>query len=253
MKYVFLVLIQLFIFQVTAQTVKDWFVADSTVRFPKELTADSGVFNRDEAYKYLLKLVKDKSLIELPEFADKNEVWGKYYTIPSSKKKIVCLEVMPAIDFEFHLLLELDEKGLIRALEPYFHGNYSCCWTNFDGFFRFGEGVAFRACGTGSGFCDASRYLFQRVAPQDSLVALQENLFSSMEGDDFYEIRSDWKCSADSVFIDYTYVSGKLFWIEESQSYQQEPLKQETSNYSFPLVNGTIYISDESELPTDKF
>lgn len=235
-------------------TLKDLFPVDSLTHFPAKLDADSGFFKRDEAFACLRELIADTSEVRFPSYADKEEVWGKYYRVQATGNYIVCImTVLESVDFEFHLLIEVKNDGRIQVIEPYFHGNYSCCWTNFDGFFRFGEGLAIRTCGTGSGFCDSHRYLFQKVTQQDSLVALQENMFSSMEGNDYYEIQSKWSCNRDSVFIDYEYVSGKMKWIEAKQEYRMRPKKKKQESYAFPLLNGVISISDKSKIPEGIF
>lgn len=235
-------------------TLKDLFPVDSLTYFPAKLEADSGVFNRDKAFDCLRKLITDTSEVRFPTYAEKDETWGKYYFVPATGNYIVCIMTeLESVDFEFHLLIEVQNDGHIQTIEPYFHGNYSCCWTNFDGFFRFGNGLAFRYCGTGSGLCSAQRYLFDKVWPQDSLTALEDFTFFTYEGDEYSKIRSEWRMDHDSVSINYEFVFGKMKWIEARDEFRFKPKKKKQESYTFPLVNGVISIPDNMKIPEGIF
>ncbi|MFM6935404.1 MAG: hypothetical protein ACKOXP_08175 [Flavobacteriales bacterium] len=89
---------------------------------------------------------------------------GKYFKSKETGNYIICLlDLQHKFEFETHVLIELqcvkNNAYKLVAKERYFHGNYSCCWTNyFTGFNQMGNYFMLDVCGTGSGFCSAKTY-----------------------------------------------------------------------------------------------
>lgn len=218
------------------------------------MEVDSGYFKVNETFACIRELISDTSDIRFPTYAKEDEIWGKYYRVPATGNYVICLlTTLKSMDFEFHLLIEVTADRHIQAIEPYFHGNYPCCWINFDGFFRFGDGVAIRCCGTGSSYCGAQRYLFQNVSPQDSLIALEDNAFFVDEDNSYQEIQSVWSYHHDRVSIEYNYITGSWNWDKNGEEVTFQREKEKRESYTFPLMNGVIVISDESKIPKSIF
>ena len=90
---------------------------------------------------------------------------GKYYRIPERAGYLVCASQLS--HDEGHTLAEIGTDGRVVRAEPFYHGNYACCWTGYrEGFRKYGDFFGLKICGTGSGHCADYLFLFQEVIPQ---------------------------------------------------------------------------------------
>ncbi len=133
---------------------------------------------------YILKPVA-KHLFSISLFTDTgnvNTTWhllkdtdtiGKYYRSPKSGNYVFCILDYGTTSYEPHDLFEISHNGSnwkMIASEKYYHGNYPCCWGNhFEGFKKDGNMFTIKICGTGTGHCASNLYVFEKVAPEDSL------------------------------------------------------------------------------------
>lgn len=157
------------------------------IRIELALTNDFGYITKRAGIDILDQVKMSRKTDEWFEYIKDVDTIGKYIKSKETGNYILCiLDLQHKFEVETHVLIELkcmkNNTYKLVAKERYFHGNYSCCWTNyFSGFNQIGNYFMFDVCGTGSGFCGTKTYYFKNVIPQDSLIGIADNYSSQFD------------------------------------------------------------------------
>lgn len=180
------------------------------------LINDSGYINKKQGLPFLLHRKFSDTTQKSWRYIKDTDTIAKYYKKNKNTYFICFFDYnMIQYDFETNLLIEIkvsSKKQEVIKVERYFHGNYSCCWNNFDGFQKKGDYFMFNYCGTGSGYCSSQMVIMQDVLPQEKAsYILNNNSFCNSEFGYYSTCYGRLlKISDSQVEIEYHYQNGKM-------------------------------------------
>lgn len=153
------------------------------------------------------------------------DTFGKYYRQPDGNI-MACLLDVGGPSFETHLLMEVRPDDSLISAERFFHGNYPCCWENFDGFGKFRDYYYLKICNTGTAFCMSSICVFKNVQPQDSMSPIIQGYWSGSMGGEARDLTSQWTINGDSLLMHY----------QLEEYYCMDTLKRSIKTATFSII-----------------
>lgn len=155
----------------------------------REAGKDSGFVQKVEALKLLTQARYDLDYhpendtldINRPDLKP-NDTIGKFYGLDNGNRIALLKDIThPNRWPTILLLIEYAPDGTVIQTEPYWAGNYLCCWKDGEwGFYRHDGGYfSIKTCETGSGFCAGDLQVFKGFAPQQN-SRIYSNIWSRM-------------------------------------------------------------------------
>lgn len=211
-----------------------------------DLKGNQGYITKSRGLKILSELNLTDSTNSNWNSVFVTDTLGTYFKSQESGNYVLCLIDLSGENiFETHVLFELqpisENQFKVLAKERYYHGNYSCCWTNYyDGFNQFESYFTLAVCGTGSGFCGRRVYYFKTVCSQESSLSIADN-YSSTYDDDVVLLSSTKSMDEDSLIYHYR--------LDNFKRKRNDRLKLKTSEsfiVQYKLINNTWVSEDEA-------
>lgn len=210
-------------------------------------TGDSGVITENMVLPALLEEEALDTVVERRKvFTDTVRI-GKYYKT-SNGNYMACITTAGL--FEYLLLFEVTPAGEIVALQPYFHGNYACCYRGeLDGFGRVADYFYIKTCGTGTAYCSSELYMFREVRPQDDTGSITASRWVGYTGEEggYKDLTSTMEIKDDSIIMHYRAVEGiqKVNYNKVKKSRRFE--------ITYISVNGSWQATDTTALYRNEF
>lgn len=159
-----------------------------------------------------------------------NDTIGKYYKVETGNF-IVALSLSREI-----LLLEIDSDSNLVNSELFGHGNYACCWNDFDDMLkRYNNYLGVMTCGTGTAYCSSYITFFKNnIVPQNGVPAYESSI-------GFGEVRPGHLLTSDIQFKDSCLIMHytlEKFTIDEQGEKQTISTEPFTVNYHFKVDSG---------------
>ncbi|MFN5417271.1 MAG: hypothetical protein ACK5B9_09465 [Flavobacteriia bacterium] len=211
----------------------------------KLFNIDSACLKAQDLFPFLVgqKLIKAKDTINTVFNA--SDTIGKFYR--SGNEITLCFEEFNTklFEFETHVIAEfiVNEKGKakFKSKTRYFHGNYPCCWNNFDGFIKKGDYFFIKTCGTGSGFCAGQWRIYaknRKNNPQAEGFLFE--MSACMDSDTCYGFHSTFDVINTNIFVEYeeyNFVFDTL--TEKAAIFNDRKFKAQ-----YKIINGKLDYSD---------
>lgn len=194
----------------------------ATEKFRLSLSQDSGYICAAEAFDFLAnngliatinvdnhiryaftldqQAPKDSSQYYMKWYHERADTIGKYYVFDSTGNYLAAISSASII-----LLFELNPQGEIISHDMIGHGNYSCCWQDFDDMLKkYNSYFGVVTCGTGMSYCAKYVTFFKDgLTPQSASVPLDEFVGALPEMPGHF-LRSTLEFKADSLIVHYT-------------------------------------------------
>lgn len=145
---------------------------------------------------------------------EESDTIGKFIYLPDKGRYFLCLNLHEYKPFgESHCVLELEkvfDKIILKNWKIFYQGNYACCWTGFDGFFRWNDYLIYKVCGTGSSLCSSTWCLFNQLSTGENQNEFIHDFWIGVEGEySLLQCKADL-LGDDLLSLNYTLEKGTI-------------------------------------------
>lgn len=137
---------------------------------------DSGLLVKNELLPWLIQQKLTDSIGTAWYLFKPTDTLGKYYKTKDSTWYLCFIDLTESYEFETHVIAEINSKGNVFRQERFHHGNYPP-WL-YIGFKKIKDYYYFSSHGTGSAYSSTYFYLFEKLKPQDSMLAIPQYCWS---------------------------------------------------------------------------